>query len=121
MIRHLTSLQASGVDQVILMQQAGRNSHENITDSMKLFADKVMPQFKAVVAEREASKAKELALYIEAALARKPMMQAPSREDTPVVKAAVRASKPGTAQPSRHPRNGPKIRTQSLLLMLHYT
>lgn len=101
MVRHLTSLQASGVDQVILMQQAGRNSHENITDSMKLFADKVMPQFKAVVAEREAAKTKELAPYIEAALARKPMMQAPSREDTPVVKAAVRASKPGTAQPSR--------------------
>ena len=46
-------------------------------------------------AEREAKKAKELAPYIEAALARKPLMQAPSRADTPVVKAAVKASMPG--------------------------
>lgn len=94
MVRHLANIQASGVDQVILMQQAGRNSHKNITESMELFAEKVMPQFKADVEEREAAKAKELAPYIEAAMARKPMMQAPSREDTPVVKAAVKASKP---------------------------
>jgi hypothetical protein len=67
---------------------------------MRLFADKVMPQFRADLEEREAKKAKELAPYIEAALARKPMMQAPSREDTPVVKAAVKASMPGHARPA---------------------
>lgn len=98
MIRHLTAIQASGVDQVIIMQQAGRNSHQNITEGMQLFADKVMPQFHAVTAEREAKKAKELAPYIEAALARKPLMQAPSRADTPVVKAAVKASMPGQSR-----------------------
>ncbi len=95
MVRHLSAIQASGVDQVIIMQQAGRNSHANITEGMQLFADKVMPQFRADLAEREAKKAKELAPYIEAALARKPLMQAPSRADTPVVKAAVKASVPG--------------------------
>lgn len=99
MVRHLTSLQASGVDQVILMQQAGRNSHQNIVESMELFAQKVMPQFTADVAEREAQKAKELAPFIEAALARKPMMQAPSKADTPVVKAAVKASAPPHIKP----------------------
>ena len=100
MIRHLSAIQASGVDQVIIMQQAGRNSHANITEGMTLFADKVMPQFRADLEEREAKKAKELAPYIEAALARKPMMQAPSREDTPVVKAAVKASMPGHTRPA---------------------
>ncbi|MCA8928609.1 MAG: LLM class flavin-dependent oxidoreductase [Alphaproteobacteria bacterium] len=99
MVRHLRGLSDSGVDQVILMQQAGRNSNRNITESMRLFADKVMPVFQAEVAEREAKKAKELAPYIEAALARKPMMQAPSRADTPVVRAAVKASMPGHARP----------------------
>ena len=99
MIRHLSAIQASGVDQVIIMQQAGRNSHENITEGMTLFAEKVMPQFRADLEEREAKKAMELAPYIEAAFARKPMMQAPSREDTPVVKAAVKASMPGHARP----------------------
>ena len=100
MVKHLSAIQASGVDQVIIMQQAGRNSHSNITEGMQLFADKVMPQFRGDLEEREAKKAKELAPYIEAALARKPMMQAPSRADTPVVKAAVKASMPGHAKPA---------------------
>jgi alkanesulfonate monooxygenase SsuD/methylene tetrahydromethanopterin reductase-like flavin-dependent oxidoreductase (luciferase family) len=99
MHRHLRGLSDSGVDQVILLQQAGRNSHRNITESMQLFAEKVMPTFHAEVAEREAKKAKELAPYIAAALARKPLMQAPSRAETPVVKAAVKASMPGHARP----------------------
>ncbi|MGZ0188675.1 MAG: LLM class flavin-dependent oxidoreductase, partial [Alphaproteobacteria bacterium] len=60
--------------------------------------EKVMPQFKDAVEEREAKKAKELAPFIEAALARKPMMEAPSKADTPVVKAAVKASKPAHAK-----------------------
>ncbi len=100
MIKHLTAIQASGVDQVIIMQQAGRNSHENITEGMSLFAEKVMPQFRAELEEREAKKAAELAPYIEAALARKPLMQAPSRAETPVVKAAVKASTPGHGRPA---------------------
>lgn len=100
MIKHLTAIQASGVDQVIIMQQAGRNSHENITEGMSLFAEKVMPQFRAELEEREAKKAAELAPHIEAALARKPLMQAPSRAETPVVKAAVKASTPGHGRPA---------------------
>ncbi len=98
MIRHLRGLSDSGVDQVILMQQAGRNTNQNITESMELFAEKVMPIYHAEVQEREEKKAKELAPHIEAALARKPLMQAPSREETPVVRAAVKASMPGNAK-----------------------
>lgn len=92
MIAHLTRIQASGVDQVVLLQQAGRNSNTNICEGLQLFADKVMPRFQADVAEREARKAAELAPFIEAALARKQRMQPLAREDVPVVKAAVQAS-----------------------------
>ena len=92
MRRHLASLQEAGVDQVVFLQQAGRNSNRNICEGLELFAGQVMPEFKHEVQEREAAKAKELAPYIEAALARKAYMEAPSKADTPVVKAAVKAA-----------------------------
>jgi len=92
MARHLSDFQDVGVDQVIFLQQAGRNSHGNICESLELFADKVMPTFNKDVAEREAKKAEELAPFIAAALARKQYMQPLSRDDVPVVRAAVKAS-----------------------------
>ena len=92
MARHLSDFQEVGIDQVIFLQQAGRNTNQNICESLELFADKVMPDFTKDVEEREAKKAAELAPYIEAALARKTYMQPLAREDVPVVKAAVRAS-----------------------------
>ncbi len=91
---HIANLQEAGVDQVVFLQQAGRNSHENICASLELFADTVMPQFVADVEEREANKQTELAPYIEAALARRQPMQALAEADVPVVKAAVKASVP---------------------------
>ncbi|ETX02569.1 MAG: hypothetical protein ETSY1_03110 [Candidatus Entotheonella factor] len=92
MIRHLQALQEAGVDQVVFLQQAGRNSHKNICESLQLFADRLMPQFKADADDREAHKAAELQPYIEAALARKTYMQPLSQEETPVVKASVRVA-----------------------------
>lgn len=92
MARHLRDFQEVGIDQVIFLQQAGRNTNQNICESLELFAEKVMPEFTKDVGEREAAKAEELAPYIEAALARKTFMQPIAREDVPVVKAAVRAS-----------------------------
>jgi alkanesulfonate monooxygenase SsuD/methylene tetrahydromethanopterin reductase-like flavin-dependent oxidoreductase (luciferase family) len=94
MQRHLANMQEAGVDQVVFLQQAGRNSHANICESLELFADTVMPQFTRDVAEREARKQEELAPYIEAAMARKQRMPALAREDVPVVKAAVKAATP---------------------------
>ncbi len=94
MRRHLANLQEAGVDQVVFLQQAGRNSHSNICESLELFAGSVMPQFTRDVAEREARKQAELAPYIDAAMARKDCMPALAREDVPVVKAAVKAATP---------------------------
>ena len=61
----------AGVDQVIFVQQGGRNRHEHICESLALFAAEVMPEFKAREAARQQAKAAELAPYIAAAMARK--------------------------------------------------
>jgi hypothetical protein len=89
MRQHLRAFQAAGVDQVIFMQQAGRNRHEHICQSLELFAAEVMPEFKAEVAAREEKKARELAPFIEAALARKTWMKPLADHEIPVVKASV--------------------------------
>lgn len=86
---HLRAFQNAGVDQVIFMQQAGRNKHAHICESLELFAKEVMPEFKAELAAREAKKQAELAPYIEAALKRKNWMKPLEDHEIPVVKASV--------------------------------
>jgi alkanesulfonate monooxygenase SsuD/methylene tetrahydromethanopterin reductase-like flavin-dependent oxidoreductase (luciferase family) len=95
MRRHLTAFEAAGVDQVIFMQQAGRNRHEDICQSLELFAAEVMPEFKARVADREARKAAELAPFVEAALARKDWMRPLADDEIPVVRASVAKAQVG--------------------------
>lgn len=80
----------AGVDQVIFIQQSGNNRHDHICESLERFAAEVMPAFKAGEAERETIKAKELAPYIEAAMARKPRMPDLADADIPVVEALGR-------------------------------
>ena len=96
--RHIRELEAVGVDQLIFIQQAGRNRHEDICSSLEMFASEVMPEFKANEAERVAKKEAELAPFIEAALARKEWMQPVAREDIAVIPAAVRAARVPDAQ-----------------------
>ena len=43
----LLELERSNVDQVILLNQAGKNTHEDICTSLELFAQEVMPEFQA--------------------------------------------------------------------------
>lgn len=95
MRRHLADIQTAGVDQVIFLQQAGRNTHQNICESLELFAETVMPEFNHDAVQRENRKAEELAPYIKQALARKEYMQALSPSDIPVVKASVKSAKVG--------------------------
>jgi len=85
---HIAAFQDAGVDQVIFLQQAGRNQHAHICESLELFAAEVMPAFRAQAAEREARKAAELAPYIEAAMGRKRWMPALAPEEIPVVPAS---------------------------------
>jgi alkanesulfonate monooxygenase SsuD/methylene tetrahydromethanopterin reductase-like flavin-dependent oxidoreductase (luciferase family) len=83
--QHIAAFQAAGVDQVIFLQQAGRNRHAHICESLELFAAEVMPTFKAEVAEREARKQTELAPYLAAAMARKTWMKPLEDHEIPVV------------------------------------
>ena len=54
--KKLRRFQSSHIDQVILLNQAGKNSHEHICESLELFAKEVMPEFHAAHAEQEAWK-----------------------------------------------------------------
>jgi alkanesulfonate monooxygenase SsuD/methylene tetrahydromethanopterin reductase-like flavin-dependent oxidoreductase (luciferase family) len=49
--RRLRRFEASNVDQVVLLNQAGKNTHEHICEGLELFAREVMPEFH----EREAA------------------------------------------------------------------
>ena len=44
--KHVHSYEDAGVDQIILLQQAGRNAHADICASLELFARYVMPHFR---------------------------------------------------------------------------
>jgi alkanesulfonate monooxygenase SsuD/methylene tetrahydromethanopterin reductase-like flavin-dependent oxidoreductase (luciferase family) len=57
----LRQFEAAHVDQVILLNQAGRTSHQDICDSLKRFAEEVMPEFHARQPAQEAWKADVLA------------------------------------------------------------
>lgn len=93
---HIRNFEAAGVDQTIFLQQAGRNSHADICDSLKRFAAEVLPEFAAKKEEREARKQAELAPYIAAALARKKSLAPLADHEIPIVRAsAVRAQNSG--------------------------
>ncbi len=58
--RKLRRFETSHIDQVILLNQAGKNAHEHICESLELFAKEVMPEFHARVPEQDAWKIKVL-------------------------------------------------------------
>ena len=43
----LRKFEGSNIDQIILLNQAGKNSHEHICESLELFGREVMPEFHA--------------------------------------------------------------------------
>ncbi len=49
--KKLRKFQESHIDQVILLNQAGKNTHQDICDSLELFGEEVMPEFHAAEAE----------------------------------------------------------------------
>jgi len=85
---HIRAFQEAGVDQVIFLQQAGRNQHAHICEALELFAAEVMPAFSAEAEAREARKAAELAPFIAAAMKRKKWMAPLGDSDIPVVRAS---------------------------------
>ncbi len=63
----LRKFEESHIDQVILLNQAGKNTHEDTCASLELFAAEVMPEFHANIPAHEAWKAKVMAREIELA------------------------------------------------------
>jgi hypothetical protein len=63
--RKLHRFSESKVDSIILLNQAGRNRHEHICESLELFASEVMPEFHGMEAEHQAWKQKVLNREIE--------------------------------------------------------
>ena len=62
--KRLRMFKDAHVDQVILLNQAGKTSHKDICDSLKLFAEQVMPEFHADQPAQDAWKADVLAKRI---------------------------------------------------------
>jgi alkanesulfonate monooxygenase SsuD/methylene tetrahydromethanopterin reductase-like flavin-dependent oxidoreductase (luciferase family) len=81
--------EAAGVDQVIFVSQAGRNSHEHICESLELFAAEVMPEFAERADEVERSKTERFAPIAEKALLRREAPREPP--DDYFVRAALQA------------------------------
>ena len=67
LIENFTALEKAGVDQLILLQQSGNYRHEQICESMELFATEVLPEFREREKAREKIKLDQLAPFIETA------------------------------------------------------
>src|SRR6185436_7307190 len=63
--RKLRRFETSNIDQVILLNQAGKNSHAHICESLELFANEVMPEFHANESAHQEWKRQVLARDIE--------------------------------------------------------
>jgi alkanesulfonate monooxygenase SsuD/methylene tetrahydromethanopterin reductase-like flavin-dependent oxidoreductase (luciferase family) len=86
---HVRAYEAAGIDQIILLQQAGRNRHEDICASLEVLAEEVLPHFAPDAEARERRKAEALAAPIARALARKRRMAPLADADIPIVRASV--------------------------------
>jgi len=67
----LARYEKAGVDQVMFVMQAGKNRHEDICESLELFASDVLPRFTEGREAKEAAKAGRLAEAMERALAKR--------------------------------------------------
>ena len=85
----LLKFERAGVDQVVFIQQGGRNRHDHICESLELFAREVLPEFKERDAAISVSKAERLAPMVEAANRRVQRVEtggrAPQVESYPVL------------------------------------
>lgn len=94
---HLEIMENSGVDQVVFIQQAGANRHEDICESLELFAERVLPDFKERDPSHVANKNQRLAKAIESAEERKSALtslgEIPAVDAYPVLKQKLEEKK----------------------------
>jgi alkanesulfonate monooxygenase SsuD/methylene tetrahydromethanopterin reductase-like flavin-dependent oxidoreductase (luciferase family) len=82
---NMRRFEEAGVDQVVFLQQGGNNEHAHICESLELFAEAVMPAFKARHTTHEQKKQEALAPYIERALGRKTIRSSLRDEEIPTI------------------------------------
>jgi alkanesulfonate monooxygenase SsuD/methylene tetrahydromethanopterin reductase-like flavin-dependent oxidoreductase (luciferase family) len=68
--QNFRAFEEAGVDQLILLQQAGDYRHGHICESLELFGARVLPEFQQRQRAREQEKEADLAPYIASALGR---------------------------------------------------
>jgi alkanesulfonate monooxygenase SsuD/methylene tetrahydromethanopterin reductase-like flavin-dependent oxidoreductase (luciferase family) len=105
---HLRKFEEMGVDQVVFIQQAGRNRHEHICESLQRFAADVMPEFKTRDQVHQQQKRERLAPAIETAEARVPPIitpkELPAVDAYPVIKQKEEQKEQQPAEPSEEGR-----------------
>ncbi len=84
-INNFRALEDAGVDQLILLHQSGNYKHEEICESLELFAEKVLPQFKERDEKRDITKREDLDVFVEKALEKAPELE--QMENIPQVEA----------------------------------
>ncbi len=94
---HLEIMENAGVDQVVFIQQAGANRHEDIMESLELFASRVLPDFKERDGAQVTKKNERLAEIIALAEKRKPdlisLSEVPVVDSYPVLKRKLEEKK----------------------------
>ena len=68
---YIRRFEDAGVDQLIFVMQAGKNKHEHIMESLQLFADEVMPEFKEREPKLREEKMNRIQPILDKAMARK--------------------------------------------------
>jgi len=94
----------------VFIQQGGNNKHEHIKESLELFSETVLPEFKARHDASSQHKTEELAPYVEAANQRIPPIE-PISPNPPVDSYPVMMEKLGIPQ-------DPAQRRSSILALL---
>ncbi len=88
---HLRGFADAGVDQVVFIQQGGRNQHEHICAALELFATEVMPEFREAEAAHQRRKMETIGPIIEAAMRRKVYLRPAADQDIPDIVALGRS------------------------------
>jgi alkanesulfonate monooxygenase SsuD/methylene tetrahydromethanopterin reductase-like flavin-dependent oxidoreductase (luciferase family) len=110
----LEEFEDTGVDQVVFIQQGGRNRHEHICESLELFAERVQPAFKERHEAHERRKAEALAPYVARALARMPPLE-PLAEVPLIDSYPIAMQKAGIDMEELMRREGPGVRLAKAL------
>jgi alkanesulfonate monooxygenase SsuD/methylene tetrahydromethanopterin reductase-like flavin-dependent oxidoreductase (luciferase family) len=105
-----------GVDQIIFVQQGGRNRHDHVCESLELFSRTVLPEFQDRHAGRELHKTEMLAPYVDRAMSRVPPL--PSAKPVLPVESYPVLFRNGSSKAERLPariavRNSLTVRTVS--------